>query len=165
MQVQILEVKSGKEIAATLEGANSKYVPLKKNGWNFNWKDLMKTEGSSFYKVSKIDTPDEIEGIIMLSLYYEEMIYLNNLELAPHNIGKGKEYDWIAGILLAYGCQYSIEYGKGEYKGYLTFDSKTALIPLYQNKYGAIRTGGQKMFIDPIQGEKLISTYLSKSSS
>jgi len=49
---------------------------------------------------------------------------------------------------------------KYKHKGYLTFESKTKLIPLYQQKYGAILAMGQRMFIDPEMGLKLIDKYL-----
>lgn len=96
----------------------------------------------------------------MFSIYFGEMVYMNNLETAPENIGKNKKYERVAGSLIAFGCKFSLEYGKGDYHGYLTFESKTKLIPLYKEKYGAIHVGGLKMYIDPIQGERLILEYL-----
>ena len=50
--------------------------------------------------------------------------------------------------------------GKGHFIGFLVFDSKTKLISLYENKYGATRIGGQRMYIDPKAGRKLIKQYL-----
>lgn len=51
-------------------------------------------------------------------------------------------------------------------QGFLTFESKTELIPIYTRKYGAIRASGLKMSIDNAQGEKLIAHYLvGKSES
>lgn len=165
MHIQLLEVDSGRKVEAIISVLRKEEAPQKKENWNFNWKELLQTEGSFFFKITRLDTPQIIEGIIMLSLYFDEMVYLNALELAPHNVGKTKKNDLVAGCLLAYSCQYSIEHGKGEYRGYLTFDSKTALISLYQKKYGATLAGRQKMFIDPIQGKKLISIYLEDSST
>ena len=51
---------------------------------------------------------------------------------------------------------------KSNYKGYLDFVSKTALIGLYRDKYYAQSTIGQKMYIDPIGGKKLIEEYLNR---
>ena len=43
----------------------------------------------------------------------------------------------------------------------MTLESKTNLIPLYQNKYGATLAMGQRMFIDPDTGLELIDKYLN----
>ncbi len=97
----------------------------------------------------------------MLSVMYEEMLYMNNIEVAPHNLGSDGKYDNVAGCLIAFGCLKSFELGKNTYKGYLTFESKTELIPLYQDKYGATLAMGQRMFIDPDTGLGLIDKYLT----
>lgn len=165
MQIKLLEVKTGQEVKGTISRLRSSEIPLKKDNWRFNWRELFRTEGSSFFKITLLNSPDQIEGVIMLSVYFGEMVYMNNLELAPHNIGKGKQYDWVAGCLIAYGCRFSLEEGKGNYQGFLTFESKTALIPWYEHKYGAIRSMGQKMFIKENQGESLISQHLENNQS
>lgn len=162
MQIKLLEVETGQEVDAVISVAISSDAPLKKDGWKFNWRELFRTEGASFFKIALNNSPKKVEGFVMFSIYFGEMVYMNNLELAPHNIGKRKKYDWIAGCLIAYGCRFSLEEGKGNYQGFLTFESKTELIPLYVEKYGAIRTLGQKMFIDHTQGETLIEQYLGK---
>jgi hypothetical protein len=165
MLIKLFEVETGQEVEATISKLRPSEAPLKKDGWNFNWRGLHRTDGSSFFKITLNDSPDQIEGLLMLSVYFGEMVYMNNLELAPRNIGKGKKYDWVAGCLIAYGCRFSLEEGKGNYQGYLTFESKTELIPLYAQKYGAIRTMGQKMFIDIDQGERLMDQYLRNDQS
>ena len=160
MELQIIEVKSNKKVDAEINEALSKEMPTKKSGWQFSWKSLFKTEGATFYKLTLKDDLDKIQGILMLSIMYEEMLYMNNIEIAPHNIGSKGKFDNVAGSLIAYGCLKSFELGKNTYKGYLTFESKTKLIPLYEKKYGAARTMGQRMFIDPEHGLKLIDKFL-----
>lgn len=160
MRVQIISVKTQKEIDAVIENAILKDMPKKKNGWQFTWSTLYKTEGAKFYKLSLINNSDQIEGMLMLSIMYDEMVYMNNIEVAPQNLGKKGKYNNIAGCLIAYGCLKSFELGKNAYQGYLTFESKTKLIPLYENKYGATLAMGQRMFIEPEAGLKLIKEYL-----
>jgi hypothetical protein len=63
--------------------------------------------------------------------------------------------------LIALGCLKSFELGKTAYTGYLSFDSKTKLIELYQNKYGAILAAGQKMYLSPETGKTLIKEHLN----
>jgi len=160
METKILEAKSKKKIDALIEKAILKDMPIKKDGWQFTWRTLYKTEGAEFYKLTLVDSSSNIEGVIMLSVMYDEMVYMNNIEIAPKNLGSNGKYDNVAGCLIAYGCLKSFELGKNSYKGYLTFESKTKLIPLYQKKYGAILAMGQRMFIEPNVGLGLIEEYL-----
>ncbi|MEO0582047.1 MAG: hypothetical protein AAF135_07495 [Bacteroidota bacterium] len=68
---------------------------------------------------------------------------MNNIEVAPHNYGSNGRYENVAGALIAFACLQSIEKGKEPYEGYLTFESKTALIEFYINKYGATLAVGK----------------------
>lgn len=160
MKIRIIEVKSNKRVDALISEAFSKDMPTKKSGWQFTWRSLFKTEGAEFFKLALKDDLSNIQGILMFSIMYEEMLYMNNIEIAPHNIGSKGKFDKVAGSLIAFGCLKSFELGKNTYKGYLTFDSKTKLIPLYEERYGATRAMGERMFIDPQQGFKLIDKYL-----
>lgn len=161
MEIYLLETNTHTKIEANIEIAKSQDMPVKKDGWLFTWRTLYKTEGAEFYKLALKNNSSEIQGVLMLSVMYEEMLYMNNIEVAPHNIGSKGKYDYVAGALIAYGCLKSFELGKNNYKGFLTFESKTELIPLYQNKYGAILAMGQRMFIEPEIGLELIEKYLN----
>ncbi len=161
MQVQLLEVKTNQGVVADIEKAVLTDLPLKKQGWQFNWRSLFKTEGAEFYRIARSGQPD-IEGMLMLTLMNNEMLFMNNIEVAPHNLGSTGAFDNVAGCLFAFGCLKSFELGKNHYTGYLTFESKTALIPLYQKKYGATLAMGQKMFIAPDTGLALIKKYLNR---
>lgn len=160
MEVKILDVKSQKKIDAIIKRAKSRDMPMKKDGWQFSWRTLYKTEGADFYKLSIIGGAKRVEGILMLSLMQDEMLYMNNIEIAPHNLGSNGKYDNVAACLIAYGCLKSFELGQNAYRGYLTFESKTKLISLYQERYGASLAMGQKMFIAPEVGLELIDKYL-----
>ncbi len=160
MQIYLLETQTGKNVPALILKAERQDMPLKKDGWNFTWRNLYKDRNAVFYKLVLEETPNMVEGLIMISLLNEEMVYLNNIELAPHNIGNGKRYDYIAGCLIAYGCMHAHEQGKGNYHGYACFDSKTELIAHYRDKYGAEQTIGQRMYYSPNTGLKLVKKYL-----
>ena len=163
MRIKIYDSGTNLGIDSKIEIIDKKLIPLKKLGWNFNWKELHKTEGSVFYKISCIETPKVVEGIIMLTLFSDEMLFMNNIELAPRNIGANRTYDNVAGCLLAYACRKSFEIGRGNYKGYLSFDSKTNLIELYRTKYGATLAMGNKMYFSPEAGKSLMKQYLQIS--
>jgi len=160
MKVKILEKSTSIEKLAEINLITKKELPLKKDGWNFNWRQLSKIEGSSIYKIALDETSNKIEGVVMLTLYNDEMLFMNNIEVAPHNLGKGKKYDNVAGCLIAFACKESFKRGKGNYQGFLTFDSKTELIELYHHKYGATLAMGNKMFFDSEVGKKLMEKYL-----
>lgn len=159
MKVFIQESSSGRLTEAAIDQALAKDMPLKKDGWNFTWKRLY-TEDAYFYKLTTKEAPGIVEGMLMLSLIDGEMVYMNNIEVAPHNYGKGGKFINVAGCLLAFACYKSFELGRGHYVGFLSFESKTKLIKLYQEKYGAIIAMGQKMFFDPEGGKKLMRMYL-----
>lgn len=161
MRVNLREAESGELIEALITRASKKDLPAKRGGWQFTWKKLGKTEGADFFKLVTVADPETIEGMLMLTLIDEEMLYLNNIEVAPHNYGSEGKYDHVTGGLLAFGCYKSFEQGKNYYLGYLSFDSKTQLIDLYQNKYGATFAMGQKMFFDPAAGKELIKKFLT----
>ena len=141
---------------------NKKNAPLKKDGWNFNWRKLSLEVDSQTFVLRTINSPNCIEGVLQLKLS-NGMLVMDALELAPHNIGRvNKRYDYVAGCLIAYACRESFKL-EGEYKGFLTFVSKTNLINWYVDKYGAELALGQRMFIAWENGEKLINKYLYRA--
>lgn len=159
MDVKILDVISGNEIDAVISRASLKDMPLKKNGWQFSWRTLYKAEAVQIFKLS-IKSSSVVEGLFMFSVMNGEMVYMNNIEIASHNLGTEGKYDRVAGCLIAFGCLKSFELGRNNYEGYLTFESKTKLISLYQDRYGATLAIGQRMFIDPNAGLHLMEKFL-----
>ncbi|MCB0641073.1 MAG: hypothetical protein KDC44_05510 [Phaeodactylibacter sp.] len=160
MKVYLKEVQSGERVEGIIEEAFMPDMPHRKSGWQFNWPQLAKTDGAIFYKLIKVDAPTQVEAIIMLTLINEEMLFLNNTEVVPHNYGSEGKYENVAGSLLAFACYKSFELGNHHYVGFLSFESKTELIELYQQKYGATYAVGQKMYFDPKAGKKLMRRYL-----
>jgi hypothetical protein len=158
MEIQLKDIVNNKLIEAIILPAALKDMPT---NWNFEWKELFRA-GGMFFKLVLKKTPGISEGIIMLSIADSQMVYINNIESAPHNIGDGKKYDNVAGCLLAYACKLSFEYGRKGYHGFVSFDSKTKLIQLYRDKYGALHIGGQKMYFSPQAGKSLINKYLKE---
>lgn len=135
-------------------------MPFKKDGWNFDWNKLIKENNTKTYVLRLKDKTQSIEGILQLRLE-NEMLIMDVIEVAPHNIGSSnKKFDFVAGCLIAFGCRESFKI-EGNYKGFLTFTSKTNLIDWYKTKYGATQALGQRMFIDDITGLQLIEKYLN----
>ncbi len=78
---------------------------LKKNGWNFNWRTEQKDLSKEVYKLTIVNNPNIIQGLISLSVETDH-IFINLLESAPFNTGKGKLYEGVAGNLVAYAYHF-----------------------------------------------------------
>ncbi len=158
--VYILEKNSNRLLEAKIVLAEKNEIPLKKDGWNFNWRQLSKEGETRLYILKLIRSDRSVEGAMLLKIA-EGMLIMDVLEVAPYNIRKTKRYDYVAGSLIAFACRESFKL-EGNYKGFLTFVSKTELIDWYIEKYGAELALGQKMFIDWENGNKLIEKYLNR---
>lgn len=160
--IYILDKINGELVKSEIVPMDKNTIPLKKDGWNFNWRNLSKNGNGQSYILRTLNSPNQTEGALCLKFEYG-MVIMDALELAPHNIGqKNKRYDYVAGCLIAFGCRESFKI-EGSYKGFLTFVSKTNLIKWYAEKYGAELALGQRMFIDWENGEKLIEKYLYRT--
>ena len=135
-------------------------MPRKSDGWSFDWDGHRKTtKNELFALIIHENSSTTLEGL--LSLRCESgFLIMDLLEVAPHNLGhENKRYDYVAGCLVAFACSGSFLSG-GDYFGFLSFTSKTKLMPYYQKKYGATPSFGQRMYIDPMAGRNLIQKYL-----
>lgn len=159
--IRILDTLNGRLVNAEIVAAERKEAPLKKGGWNFNWRQLIQEKNSRTFFLKTIEPPPRVEGALHLKIE-NDMLIMDVLEIAPHNIGqKSKKYDYVAGCLIAFASRESFKL-EGNYKGFLTFVSKTNLIKWYSKKYGAIAALGQRMYIDDHVGLKLIKEYLER---
>jgi len=127
----------------------------KKNKWLFKWKSELDDNSKEVYKLTIINNPTVIQGLISLSVK-KEHIFMNLLESAPFNLGKNKIYEGVAGNLVAYACKVSFQHGCD---GYVSFTAKTKLIEHYEKTLGAQHFGGQLMIIDTIAAKNLVNRY------
>ncbi len=154
----ILEIKTNKLVKCQIHSPTRDLIPRKKDGWSFNWLDVYKRNSKSVFAL-KEETSQTIQGMLQL-VNDGGMLVMELLEIAPQNIGASKKYDNVAGCLIAFSCRESLKLDTA-YKGFLTFVSKTELISLYKQKYLATQTIGNRMYIDPSSGKKLINKYLA----
>jgi hypothetical protein len=160
--IYILDKINGELIESEIVLMDKKTIPLKKDGWDFNWRQLSGEENGRAYVLRTLNSPEQTEGALCLR-FDQDMLIMKALELAPYNIGqKNKRYGYVAGCLIAFGCRESFKI-KSDYKGFLTFVSKTNLIKWYAEKYGAELALGHRMFIDWENGERLIEKYLDRT--
>ena len=148
------------------EGFDTEVIPLiknnlsqitKKNGWKFNWKLEFNDSKKEVYKLIIVLFPDVIQGLLSLSIETDH-VYMNLLESAPLNIGQTKEYQGVAGNLVAFACKRSFECG---FDGNIVFTAKTKLINHYIQTLGACIIGGQRMAILEREARFLITKYFN----
>lgn len=157
--VEILDVLQNKKILAEIILADKVQLPLKKHKWNFNWRQISKHANTTTYGLRLLETAQTVEGVLQVRVE-GDMYIMDLIEIAPHNIGSNKTYELVAECLISFACRESFNID-GDYKGFLTFVSKTDLIEWYSSKYGAIQAMGQRMYITPEKGLELINKYLT----
>jgi hypothetical protein len=127
----------------------------KKNGWLFNWKEECKEPARDVFKLTIVNNPSIIQGLISLEVK-EDHVYMHLVENAPLNKGKAKVYSGVAGNLVAFACKLSFQRG---HDGNVAFLSKTQLIEHYEKTLGAFHFGGRVMIIEEHAALKLIRKY------
>jgi len=129
---------------------------VKKNqGWQFNWQNELKEPAREVYKLTIVNNPKIIQGLISLEVKFDH-VYMHLVESAPFNKGKLKMYSGVPGNLVAFACKLSFQRG---HEGNVSFLSKSQLIEHYENSLGAIHVGGRIMIIDTQAALRLINKY------
>lgn len=128
---------------------------IKKNAWRFNWMNELKIPTREVYKLTIVNNPSIIQGIVSLEVKTDH-VYMHLIESAPFNIGKNKTYLGVPGNLVAFAYKLSFQRG-GE--GYVSFLSKTKLIEHHEKTLGADHFGGRNMVITAEAALKLTNKY------
>lgn len=127
----------------------------KSKGWLFNWRNEFKEPARDVYKLTIVNNPSIIQGLISLEVKSDH-VYMHLVESAPFNKGKTKMYSGVLGNLVAFSCKLSFQRG---HDGNVSFLSKTQLIEHYEKTLGATHFGGRVMIIETTAALKLINTY------
>src|SRR6185437_4820088 len=167
MNVKILKVEINELVKAEIKEGKKLQLPSIQEGWRFNFPKHAKAKGADTYVLVTEETPDIIEGCLIYKMLENEEPYMAYIEIAPHNKGKDKKYDRVAGCLIAFACRLSFILGEEHYKGWLAFDVQESseedqkkLMTLYSSRYKAKKFGETTMIIAPEDGEALIQKYL-----
>jgi hypothetical protein len=131
----------------------------KKNGWNFNWKQELSNSYREVYKLTIVNNPSIIQGLISLTVKSDH-VYLELIESAPFNLGKNKLYEGVAGNLVAFACKVSFQRG---FDGFCSFTAKTKLIHHYEKSLGAYHFGNHLMILDTKSAAALVDKYFKTS--
>ena len=135
--------------------ANDLKTATKKNGWLFNWKDEFKEPARDVYKLTIVNNPTIIQGLVSLEVKSDH-VYMHLVESAPFNKSKTKMYSGVPGNLVAFACKLSFQRG---HEGNVSFLSKTQLVDHYIKTLGAFHFGGRVMIIETQAALKLINKY------
>ncbi|MEM1406790.1 MAG: hypothetical protein AAGG59_08455 [Bacteroidota bacterium] len=166
MNVKIIEYETKTEVKSKITEARIKTgLPTITDGWRFNFRKNSKRMNTKTYVLTANNTPDQIEGCLIINTEDQFQDYMAFVEVAPHNRGENRKYDRVAGCLIAFASRQSSISGK---EGYLAFDvleenveDEKKLMELYGSKYHAVRLGeSTTMIIVPEGSEKLIDEYL-----
>ncbi len=121
--------------------------------FSFDWN---KEKEYLAYKISLI-LEEKILGLISVEEIPKELrLHIRLIESSKSNRGISKEYDYVAGCLIAHICEISFDKGVD---GFVSLEPKTELIELYQNKYG-FKGMGQFLYTELSNSERLIKKYL-----
>lgn len=169
MNVKILKIEGNVLVDAKI--SDSKLIkinlPSVADGWRFNFNKHSKKKNFETYVLIAEETTEKIEGCLVFEMKDKIEPYMAYVEIAPHNKGTIKEYDNVAGCLIAYACRLSFTKGKGDFTGWLAFDvmeedknDEIKLMAMYSQKYNALRFRETTMVIPPQGGQKLIDEFL-----
>jgi len=75
---------------------NDLKLVTKTNNWVFNWKDEFKEPASEVFKLTIVNNPDIIQGLISLEVKADH-VYMHLVESASFNKGKIKVYSGVPG--------------------------------------------------------------------
>jgi hypothetical protein len=121
---------------------------------HFDWKDIGWHSTEDLLKLEK-------DGIILgfMKFFHEDLIIktieLNKIEVSTENYGRDKQYDFIAGCLIAYACLFA-----QKFNGELYVLSKKVTKQLYIDKYGMKVHDQFYLTSDKSNCRALISKYL-----
>ncbi len=93
-------------LVTLLKATDSKQI--KKTEWTFNWHTELKDKAKQVYKLTTVNNPTIIHGLISLTDKGDH-IFMDLIESAKFNKGKNKLYKGVAGNLVAFACKLSFE--------------------------------------------------------
>lgn len=94
------------------------------SGEVFEWHSEIKSNSKSVYCLTTLNNHKIIQGLISITDKGDH-IFMDLIESAKFNKGKGKLYKGVVGNLVAFACKTSFEKG---YEGVVSFMAKTQLI-------------------------------------
>lgn len=137
-------VDTGEKVEAEIrELAASDFRTINKKRYFFNWHVL---KGECELMKLVLSANDDIVGLLALVDYPEEQrLDIRLLTVSAENKGKQKQYDGIAGNLIAYVCRLAMK--KYGYSACVSLIPKTLLREHYKQLYG-FKDAGVRVYLD-----------------
>jgi hypothetical protein len=126
---------------------------ITKRRFDFDWDEEVELKT---YKITFIND-DYILGLMSIQINSAERRFeIRLLELSKENRGNLKEYDRLAGCLIAFACKLSFKDGLN---GFVSLIPKTVLISHYMRKY-FFSPMGMQLYVEGEISIALITEYL-----
>lgn len=153
--MKIVHKKSGKLVEAVIELVEEEdwKIIAKDKRFGFKW---IKEKKQIVHKI-RLSVEKQILGLLSIEDIPKELrLHIRLIEVNSNDIGRQKEYENIAGCLIAFTCKQSF---KKNYDGFVSLYSKTELKRLYIEKYG-FEELGMNLYTELSNSEELIKKYL-----
>lgn len=147
--------KTGELFKAKIQRLKDEQFKLIESDERFGF-DWSKEKGYDVYQINLANREDVLGLISLEDISKELRIFMRLIEVSKENQGAEKEYENIAGCLIAYACM--IAFAK-DYEGFVSLIPKTELIDHYRNNYG-FAEGGTHIYLEGKKAEGLIEKYL-----
>ena len=153
----ILDLAAGERRAAQIsEVEQSDFKKISVKRYLFKWKLLAKE--CRLFKLTLYGS-DDILGLMALFEYPDEQrIEIKLLTASSENIGRHKQYDRIAGCLIAFAAKKALD----RFEGFpaISLLPKTSIRQHYITRYGMIAAGRQ-LYLEDIGLLNIINEYLT----
>ena len=153
--MKILHRGTGKLVEAVIELVEEEDWKIieKDKRFGFKW---IKEKKQIVHKI-RLAVEKRILGLLSIEDIPKELrIHIRLIEVNSDDVGKQKDYENIAGCLIAFTCKQSF---KKNYDGFVSLYSKTELKRLYREKYG-FEELGMNLYTELSNSEDLIKKYL-----
>jgi hypothetical protein len=153
--VNVTEVAGQKAIPVIVQGVEpSDFKSITKKQFFFRW-DQLKGD-ADLYKLTIEDSPVILGLMALIDVPAEYRIEIKLLTVSKENKGRLKQYEGIAGCLIAYAAKEAVE--KYRRLACVSLKPKTEIREHYINKYG-MKPGGDQVYLDGHELRDLINIY------
>lgn len=168
MKVKIFHRQTEALKNAIIKEAKPNELPSIQDGWRFNFpRNLSKLLNAKAYVLVLEEDQSKPLGCLIFQMIEGIRPYIAYLESSPRNVGSEKEFESIAGCLIAFSFRLSLMLGQGDFQGYLELDvfekkseNELKLMSNYSAKYGFQRISNTRMCLFDDHGHQLINDYL-----
>lgn len=154
----IEEVATGKTIATHVGRVLPEDRLIRDKDWRFDWLSELKEPGREVYALTADPHPGIPQGLISIEDKGDH-VFMQLLESARFNQGKGKLFLGVPPNLVAHACRISFKRGYG---GVVAFVARTKLRQHYIDTLGAQVLRGDRLHIGTERATELVQRYFNQ---